>query len=284
MELNQTLNAAAAAATARLGQYALQRSDEIESLQRQLAIVRVGLEGSGMSAQAESIRIGYEHHILKAERDGDRQRADLLRQLTAARIQSIKQHEQQAAEARVQSIQQHAQEIEDAIRDTQRRIRRAEIEMSMPPGPERDKALREFDIDSSGITSKTRLQRELEAMQARQNEILGKKYNTTADDIIELKALGDKIAQHQQLIALIERETKAQKDLARQQALERSPMGGGMQISGRDAIGYFKNQPQTSSIVPRTTNTGQRQLEMIEKHAEAIRRALDNRTIGAVLN
>jgi hypothetical protein len=282
-ELAEAQRAAGGAVAARLGELGMQRAQEMKQLEQDLAQARVQVEREGFDARAEAIRLGYRNAIMAADREGDNQRSQLLQEIARTRVEAVRMAERDAVEARVDEIKRGGRDVLAAIAQVETAIERGRLEMSMPPGPDRDRLMAFFDIDTSAEGRANKVREQIEQMQARQRELTAD-YHTTSDEMLELKALGDKIDQHTRLLDLLEREAEVQKDLVEQREREWNRGRGGMQISGRDMINYFKNEPATSPVgPPRGTDEGQRKLGVIAENAQAIRKALESGRIGGAI-
>lgn len=185
---------------------AMRRIEQIEALQSQIIEARVNLEAIGFDRQAQHIRVSFRRQILAAEREGDAERAALLRELADLRIEEVRRREEQRFEAQAEAIRANAQRIGQEIR-------RAELEAQ---GDEL--ALRLFDIDTDIDRRSDELAEWLSRLR---DEFAALKETMTFADMDRAMGLAAQIRDVEQMIEALERLRRARRDAAEQQDAER---------------------------------------------------------------
>jgi hypothetical protein len=231
-EVADALIAARAAGAARvreaIRQDAMARAVQMQQINSQILATRLRLEDRSFDAQVETIRAGYQSQILQAEQDGNDRLVARLQQLAQLRIQAVRKAERERWDAQAEEAERGARRIEDRIRSAQDKITRARIELSMPQGPERDMALRLFDIDTNTEAQIDRIQRRIEELGKKQRDILrinGGPGLTSDKGFAEFNALAKQIDALKEQISLKERLRDLDAEVAKQRGAESS--GGG---------------------------------------------------------
>lgn len=191
-DLTEALIAARAEGAAKLRQaeqqQAMQRADELESLNQQIIDQRVRLELAGADAQAEQIRLSFSRQIMQAEREGEEQRAALLRELAQLRIEEVRRGERDRFDAQAEEIAQGAARI-------QQEIARAELEGQNDP-----LSLRIFDIDADVNSRIDALTQKLIELRDAQAAVKG---DNLVDHIQQFNAFGEQIRTVEGMIAAL---------------------------------------------------------------------------------
>lgn len=265
---------------------ALERADELQDLQDQLARARAELEMEGADAQAEAIRIAYRTQIARAERDGSAERVALLQQLAQAQIAAVRKAEQERWKAQTEEMDRGARDVRDRVGDVQRRIERARMETTMKPGSERDLALEVFDIDTDAGDQVREAQRQIEELKKKQEAIRDDWQKMLSDKgFEEFNALGEQIKLQEELIGKLKEEQQARIALAQQKIREAQESQQFAQVDARD-LGRRPSIPVAPGLggaagagggAPVTTQADQlKEQKLSRDELIAIRRALEH--------